>query len=1134
MTGHRPGVVIATVLGLALLLVAPTNAAEASAPDPIAEIRGAASGKVRVSVEQATGRLGFVRTAGEGDLFPDSHGRPVAKATAYLAQYGDVFGAPIDQLVQTSSRSDGMGTTVTFRQRYHGLPVFGSQLNVNFDTAGDLIAVNGFAAPDLNLSVTPALGRAKAAQFAVAAVRADPPKPGESEVPTTGLPAGLRAAERELVIYRQGSLRGVPGESLLAWRVLVTNEREIGEQVFIAANSGKVINRYSTMPGLIDRQLINVSSEVWNEGDPLPGSLNSEQQRILNATGDTYWFFENAFGRDSYDEGGAQLTSALNPPGLACPGANWNGSRTNFCTGVTADDVVAHEWAHAYTEGSSDLVYQFQSGALNEAYSDIWGETIDLINGRDDEEEGNLTATRPMGGCSTHSSAQPVLAISAPTDLARDCMAAAALFGPSLSATGTSGGIVAAIDVDEDGSVMNNANSIYDGCSTFTNPSTVAGKIALVDRAGGCTPVTKAANAQAAGAIALVVANNNETLQELTGDGSGITIPTLLIGRANGTAIRASLLASNAVSGTLKDSSGPRHDSYRWLVGEDVTTPGGASRDLWTPTCLGDPGKVSDAEYYCAGTDNGGVHHNSGIPAHAYALLVDGGTYNGVHVTGLGLNKAAAIHYRAQTAFLTPTADFTDHADALSLACTTLVGLPIQTLSTSPNAVPTSAPAITSLDCNSVTAVIAATQLRTKPTQCGILLDPNAPNPCGSGHSRLNLFSENFSDGLTGWTQLNEGRVTGGTGYPWLAITTDPAAPVGQHSGMVAHARNLNVGNCSGGVGDVTSRDALISPPILLETAALTNPRLTFDHYVATEDGVDGGNVKVKLNDGPWLAVPNTAYTFNGLIKELTETDNSNPLAGEDAFTGANGGLATGSWGQSQIDLTFLAATSGDTVQIMFDFGRDGCFGIADGGGWYVDNVTVSVCRVKVKLTTEVSTQPSFGTAARVRLIVARDGTTGSVPDGAITLRNGAGAALGTAIVSAGKASFSLPPSLAVGTHSLTAAYAGTSVFEARAGTVKVTVGKAHSQAIAKPSAKKLAFRANFTVTVKVSADVAATGVVKILKGTKLLGKATVKDGAATIKVKKNLKSGKHLLRSLYVGSDTVGPSEDSFKIRIR
>ncbi len=41
-----------------------------------------------------------------------------------------------------------------------------------------------------------------------------------------------------------------------------------------------------------------------------------------------------------------------------------------------------HEWGHAYTEYTDGLIYAWQPGALNEAASDIFGETVDLLNGR--------------------------------------------------------------------------------------------------------------------------------------------------------------------------------------------------------------------------------------------------------------------------------------------------------------------------------------------------------------------------------------------------------------------------------------------------------------------------------------------------------------------------------------------------------------------------------------------------------------------------------------------------------------------------------------------------------------------------------------------------------------------------------
>ena len=90
-------------------------------------------------------------------------------------------------------------------------------------------------------------------------------------------------------------------------------------------------------------------------------------------------------------------------------------------------------------------------------------------------------------------------------------------------------------------------------------------------------------------------------------------------------------------------------------MGEDSTAFGGAIRDMWTPTCMDDPGKVTDAEYHCLTTDGGGVHTNSGVPNHGYALLVDGGTYNGQTVAGIGLVKAA--HHLLASAERLPAPD---------------------------------------------------------------------------------------------------------------------------------------------------------------------------------------------------------------------------------------------------------------------------------------------------------------------------------------------------------------------------------------------------------------------------------------------------------------------------------------------
>src|SRR5262249_40168314 len=88
------------------------------------------------------------------------------------------------------------------------------------------------------------------------------------------------------------------------------------------------------------------------------------------------------------------------------------------------------------------------------------------------------------------------------------------------------------------------------GCAPLTNAGAIAGKIALIDR-GTCTFVVKAANAQAAGAIAMVVADNvaGGPPAGLGGTDPTITIPSVRITLADGNTIKANLGAG--VNATL-------------------------------------------------------------------------------------------------------------------------------------------------------------------------------------------------------------------------------------------------------------------------------------------------------------------------------------------------------------------------------------------------------------------------------------------------------------------------------------------------------------------------------------------------------------------------------------------------------
>jgi len=130
----------------------------------------------------------------------------------------------------------------------------------------------------------------------------------------------------------------------------------------------------------------------------------------------------------------------------------------------------------------------------------------------------------------------PAFIVTSPTNIAGSFAAQAASFGPAVPAGGVSGEVVAALPEL--------------ACTALTNPTAVAGKIALVDR-GTCNFTAKVANAQAAGAIAVVVANNAATgLPGMGGSDPTITIPSYGVSQALGTSIRGAL-AGGTVNGTL-------------------------------------------------------------------------------------------------------------------------------------------------------------------------------------------------------------------------------------------------------------------------------------------------------------------------------------------------------------------------------------------------------------------------------------------------------------------------------------------------------------------------------------------------------------------------------------------------------
>ncbi|WP_416306258.1 S8 family serine peptidase [Neptunicella sp. SCSIO 80796] len=89
-----------------------------------------------------------------------------------------------------------------------------------------------------------------------------------------------------------------------------------------------------------------------------------------------------------------------------------------------------------------------------------------------------------------------------------------------------------------------------DACSAVTNPESIAGKFALLQR-GGCNFTVKIANAEAAGASAVVVFNNvSDAPIPMAGDPAA-TVSAVMISLENGNTIMSDIDSGTAVSMTL-------------------------------------------------------------------------------------------------------------------------------------------------------------------------------------------------------------------------------------------------------------------------------------------------------------------------------------------------------------------------------------------------------------------------------------------------------------------------------------------------------------------------------------------------------------------------------------------------------
>jgi len=337
------------------------------------------------------GTISAQETATQNNLrmFHDRTGAPVAilktanedLADAVKRQFAPYFGIrqPADELtVKRIQSSTDHRQHIRYQQLHAGIPVLGGELLANLKNEL-LTSMSGEVARVTLGDLQPAVLPDEAGNIAKQAVAKWYQLDSRD----------LQTTDPELMIYDPKLIGPATTPQALVWKLVVTSAQifSINELVLIDAHTGVITLHFSQIDTALRRITYSANNTtslpgtlVCDESDPDCATGDSDARYAHRFAADTYNFYFNTHGRDSIDDKGMTIISTTHY-GSAQPNAYWNGSQIVYSDGFSvADDVVAHELTHGVTDSTSGLLYYYQSGAINESFSDVWGEFVDLTN----------------------------------------------------------------------------------------------------------------------------------------------------------------------------------------------------------------------------------------------------------------------------------------------------------------------------------------------------------------------------------------------------------------------------------------------------------------------------------------------------------------------------------------------------------------------------------------------------------------------------------------------------------------------------------------------------------------------------------------------------------------------------------
>lgn len=330
---------------------------------------------------------------------------------------------PEKELTLTFNRTDNLGKQhLRFNQFYQQIPVWKSALTVHMNKAGDVELVDGVFYPSPKKLSTTAI---VTAQQAIEKARLWIPRGADATQDNTP----------QLTIYPEHDK--LPR---LAWEIKLSAGMDHQWLILVDAHNGTQILAYNQVNDVATtgsgtdlfgkQQQLNVfedsnqfyladtSKPMYKGGSPFPLTsdtgviyiLDDENQATIDNDGNvqlperlalassasrnnwpkdavsaaftlsaTYDYFSEVHSRNSIDGNGGSIFAVVRV-GTNYANAFWNGQVIAFGDAIPfagALDIVGHELTHGVIQNTSNLIYLNQSGALNEALSDIFGEAIE-------------------------------------------------------------------------------------------------------------------------------------------------------------------------------------------------------------------------------------------------------------------------------------------------------------------------------------------------------------------------------------------------------------------------------------------------------------------------------------------------------------------------------------------------------------------------------------------------------------------------------------------------------------------------------------------------------------------------------------------------------------------------------------